>query len=194
MKKVLLTFAFISLIAFKNLALSPPAVTIEAYDLMGNPLGNTPTICQFQTVSFEIQVPYENTEPKTFKWKKNGIVVFTQTGINPLPPAIEWSTASLASGDVITLTIIFTAPPPFYTPDSVTSQAITFTVTPNQPPIVNIYHNFPSDTICYGNAITFTASPIDAGAPTYQWYLNSAVVGATSTYTTSATLPPAIMR
>ncbi len=113
MKKVLLLAAFIISIGYQSFAQSPPAVTIEAYDLFGNPLGNNPTICQFQSVDFYVQTPYESTEPKTFKWKKNNVVQLIQTVVNPSPPAIGWSSSTLTSGDVITLTVTFTAPHPF---------------------------------------------------------------------------------
>jgi hypothetical protein len=167
---------------------TPPAVTIEAYDLFGNPLSNTPTICQFQSIDFYVTTPYENTEPKTFHWKKNGVIQFTQASTNPSPPGIAWNSSTLANGDVVTLTVVFTAPPPCYSPDSVTSQSMTFTVTPNQPPFVTITDNSPNDTICRGNTITFTANPSEAGSPTYQWYLDGAPVGTASTYTTLPSL------
>jgi hypothetical protein len=189
MKKILFIISsVIFCVNFSTVAQTPPPLTIEAYDLIGNPLTNTPTICQFQSIEFYVQTPYESTEPKTFKWKKNGVVMLTQTAVNPSPPGISWNSSSLANGDVITLTATFTSPPPFYSPDSVTSQSITFTVTPNQPPIVVVTDNSPNDTICYGNTITFTATPIEAGTPTYQWYLDSGPVGTASTYTTSVTL------
>src|SRR5262245_1333850 len=45
----------------------PPALTIEAYDIFGNMLGsNNPTICQFQSIDFYVQLPFESVEPKTF--------------------------------------------------------------------------------------------------------------------------------
>jgi hypothetical protein len=169
--------------------ISPPSLTIEAYDLNGSPLSNNPTICQLQSIDFNVQLPFENVELKTFEWKKNGITQLTQTAVNPSPPGIGWNTSTLANGDVISLTVTFTAPPPCYSPDSVTSQNITFTVTPNQPPVIIITDNLLNDTNCFGNPVTFTANPFEAGTPTYEWYLDGTPVGTASTYTTPATLP-----
>ncbi len=163
-----------------------PAVTIYAQDIFGAPQGNNPTICQFQSIDFYVTLPYENTEPKTFKWKKNGVIQSTQSNTNPA--TTTWNSPTLANGDVVTLTIVFTAPPPCYSPDSVTSQNITFTVTPNQPPTVTITDNAANDTVCHGSTITFTANPLEAGTPTYDWYLDGVSVGTASTYITSTTL------
>jgi hypothetical protein len=53
---------------------------------------------------------------------------------------------------------------------------------------VSISSNAPLNTICYGNPVTFTATPSGTSNPIYQWKKNgSAISGATSaTYTTSS--------
>jgi hypothetical protein len=64
-----------------------------------------------------------------------------------------------------------------------TSNALTVTSIANVTPAVSI--STPSNTLCSGNTITFTATPTNPGnTPTYQWYLNFGPVGSNqSTYT-----------
>ena len=67
-----------------------------------------------------------------------------------------------------------------------TSNAVSVTSIPNVTPAVNI--TTPSNTLCAGNTITFTANGTNRGsAPVYQWYLNfNPVGGNSSTYTSSS--------
>lgn len=64
-----------------------------------------------------------------------------------------------------------------------TSNAISVTSVPNITPLVSI--STPSNTLCAGNTITFTATPTNGGGmPVYQWYLNFSPVGSNQpTYT-----------
>src|SRR5688572_24069400 len=164
---------------------SAPALTIEAYDLLGTPLGNNPTICEFQQIDFFVQPPFTNISPNTYTWKLNGVPMLVQNNVANYLSA-SWSTSTLTTGDCVTLEISW--PNACISPNPSISQPICFTVTPNQPPLVFINHNFPSDTICHGNAVTFTANAFEAGTPTYQWYLDGVPVGTASTYTTLTTL------
>src|SRR5258706_9753997 len=175
-----------------------PQLRIYAMDYLGNVIGDStnmnPTICELQTIDFYVfSPPFINPvpTPNTFIWKKNGAPVLTQNNISN-PGALTWQTSNLATGDVITLTVTWptptTSPVVCYSPSTRVSQSLTFSVTPNQPPVVAISHNFPTDTICRGNQVTFTAAAFNAGSPSYTWYLDGAPVGNAITYTTLATL------
>lgn len=54
-------------------------------------------------------------------------------------------------------------------------------------PSVSITSSAINNSVCSGNSLTFTASPLHASNPTYQWYKNgSAIIGSTGTvYTTN---------
>ncbi|MBK5284778.1 MAG: hypothetical protein JJE25_05205, partial [Bacteroidia bacterium] len=115
----------------------PPLDTVYALDYNGNYLNefsNNVTICQNQQIEFNVANTFgEQSEFKMFKWKVNGVTQFTQTGYSYFPPAITYITNTIANGDVVTLTIVWTPPPSAtcYSPDSVTSTPIVFAVTAN---------------------------------------------------------------
>lgn len=68
-----------------------------------------------------------------------------------------------------------------------TSPAGTINVTANVEPFVVIYPT--NDSICVGEAVTFTALPNNAGGtPTYKWYVNGLQAAASGTTFTTSTL------
>lgn len=164
---------------------SAPALTLYIQDLFGDPVPHNPTICQFRQMNFYINPPFINVVPNVYTWKINGTPMLTQNNLGNYFAA-TFSTSSLNNGDIVTLEVSW--PGGCVSPNPIISQSEQFTVTPNQPPTVNITHNFPSDTICRGNQVTFSANAFEAGTPSYQWYLDGAPVGNANTYTTLATL------
>jgi len=125
-------------------------------------------------------------------------VLFTATPTNGGTPIYQWqlngsnvgsnnatyNNSSLTNGDVVTC--IMTSSESCASPANATSGAITMSVTPAVTPAVSITAS--NNSICYGTAITFTASPVNGGTPSYQWTLNGTNVGSNSPNYTSSML------
>jgi len=157
--------------------LVPSSVSIS---LINN---QTTTNCAGAYVIFEATpVNMGTTLNDKFKWKKNGVVVFTEYWYNR-----NFITTNLADNDVITCemtsSVACTLP--------VTSNAITMTVLPVNNTSVSIALTTGSNPDCSGDPLTFTATQSNGGAtPTYEWHLitgfpsSNIVVGTNSpTYT-----------
>jgi gliding motility-associated-like protein len=101
--------------------------------------------------------------------------------------ASTFTISSLSDGDVVT--VIMTSSSSCATGSPATSNSITVTVQSVVAASVSITAS-PSDTICAGDAVTFTATPTGGGTtPTYQWQVNGVNVGgATSATFTSSSL------
>ena len=135
------------------------------------------TICNSSAVTFTA-TPVNGGTP-TYVWKTNGVTAqsgssatFTQTG--------GW-----ANGETIDCQMTSTAT--CVTSATADATQITLTVTGSVTPSVSIAAS-PSSTNCAGSSVTFTATPVNGGTPTYQWKTNSVnVTGQTaSTFTTAA--------
>ena len=174
---------------------TPPQLNVYCMDYLGNIIGDNlnpnVSICELQTIDFYVYPGFTNSLPNTFTWKRNGIPVSVQTNVSNYL-STTWQTPTLATGDVVTLEVSWptptTSPVLCYNPSTRVSTPLNFTVTPNQPPVVAISHNFPTDTICRGNQVQFSATAFNAGNPAYEWFLDGSPVGTASTYTTLATL------
>lgn len=156
----------------QNITINPnftPSVTITA-----NP-GNV--ICAGQTVTFTATPVGGGTSP-SYQWKRNGLNVGTNSHV--------FSSSTLNNGDIIT--VLMTSNDPCTITATATATAITMTVNPVLVPGVNITTS-PSNIICSGQNVTFTANPTNPGSnPVYQWSLNGNPVGNGSAVYTSSTL------
>ncbi|HBG71662.1 MAG: hypothetical protein A2W93_06875 [Bacteroidetes bacterium GWF2_43_63] len=131
------------------------------------------TICSGTSVTFTA-TPTNGGTP-TYQWKLNGANV---GGSSP-----TYTNAALNDGDVVTC--VMTSTSSCASPTTATSTPVTMTVSSSLIPAVAVAAS--ATTICSGTSVTFTASPINGGTPTYQWKLNGTNVGGNSaTYTNAA--------
>jgi hypothetical protein len=146
-----------------------PAVTIVAAP------GNT--ICAGVSVTFTATPSNGGTLP-TYQWKKGGTPIAAETNAT-------YTTTTLANGDVISVDMVSNSG--CASPTGASSPSITMTVNPNVVPSVTVLAD--KTTICPGDAVKFTATPVNGGTPTYQWRdaSNTPIAGATNaTYTTTS--------
>ncbi len=134
------------------------------------------SICAGVNVDFTSTVTNGGTAP-LYQWQVNGINV-------PGATLATFSTSTLADNDVITLQITSNAS--CLNTAVANSNALNIDVQPIVTPSVSIAAN-PGNTICLGDAVTFTATAVDAGTtPLYQWTVNGINVGpngVSNTYT-----------
>jgi gliding motility-associated-like protein len=145
----------------------PASVSISA-----SPSG---AICAGISVTFTA-TPVNGGSP-TYQWKVNGSNVGTN---NP-----AFTTSTLANNDVVT--VVMTSSLTCVTGNPTTSNPITMTVNPVLPASVSISAS-PSGAICAGISVTFTATPVNGGSPTYQWKVNGSNRGTNSPAFTSSAL------
>jgi len=135
------------------------------------------TICDGTNVTFIATPVNEGTSP-TYQWQVNG----SNVGTN----ATSFSSSTLADGDVVRC--IMTSSEMCLSKAADTSNVITMKVNPNLTPDVTITVS-PNDTICVGDNVTFTATPVNGGTtPTYQWRVNGSNAGTNSNTFMTSTL------
>ncbi len=120
-------------------------------------------ICAGTNVTFTA-TPNNGGTP-TYQWKLNGSNVGTGLA--------TYSNNTLADSDVVTLEM--TSNLTCISGNPATSNAINMIVNPNLPVSVSIAED--DNNICDGTNVTFTATPVNGGTPTYQWKLNGVNVG-----------------
>jgi uncharacterized lipoprotein YmbA len=139
------------------------------------------TVCSGTSVTFTASAANGGGTP-AFQWKKNGTNIPGET-------ASSYSTTTLANADAISC--VLTSSALCSSPASASSNTINMTVNSSVTPSVSIAAS--STSICSGNTITFTATPVNGGTtPAYQWKVNgvnagtNAVTFATSTLANNA--------
>ncbi|MBK9392304.1 MAG: gliding motility-associated C-terminal domain-containing protein [Bacteroidetes bacterium] len=130
--------------------------------------------CVGATVNFTANPTNGGLTP-SYQWKVNG----TNAGINSDTYAYVPVT-----GDLVT--VILTSSETCQSGGPAISPAVTMTVNPVLPSSVSITAD--ATTICAGTTVTFTATPVNEGTPTYQWYNGAVPVGTNSSTFSSNTL------
>ncbi len=164
---------------------SPSVATSNALTMSVNPAitpsvlisaspSPTGSVCAGTAVTFTA-APTNGGTP-VYQWKLNG----SNVGSN----SISYVNAGLANNDVILC--VMTSNASCVSPATATSNSITMTVTPVVVPSVSINPSI-AGAICAGTAVTFIASPINGGTPSYQWKRNGIDVGTNAgTYVNAA--------
>ncbi|MBK9449281.1 MAG: HYR domain-containing protein [Bacteroidetes bacterium] len=135
------------------------------------------TICAGTSVTFTAVITNGGTTP-AYQWKLNGGAVGTNSA--------TYTNAALSNGDLVTCELTSNAT--CANPVMVVSNTVTMTVDPIVTPIIIISAS-PSNVICAGSSVTFTAVPTNGGTtPAYQWQKNGLPVGTNSTTYTDAAL------
>ncbi len=124
-------------------------------------------ICQGTNVTFTA-TPVNGGTP-VYQWKKNGINVGTNSP--------SYSNSTLVNSDQITCTMTSNAS--CVTGSPALSNTVVMAVNSNVTAGVSIAAS-PAGGICQGTNVSFTATPVNGGTPTYQWKKNGINVGTNS--------------
>ena len=123
-------------------------------------------------------------------------VTYTATPINGgSTPAYQWYVNNLAVGTNLStfsfvplnndaVKVLLTSNASCITGSPATSNSLNMAVNPNLPVSVTISAG--SNPVCNATPVTFTASPVNGGSPSYQWWVNGSTAGTNSsayTYT-----------
>jgi len=136
----------------------PVSVTISA---SSNP------VCQGNPVTFTA-TPVNGGSFQIYQWKVNGVIA---------PSLISTYTYVPVNGDIVTCRL--TSGLSCVTGNPAMSNTITMSVSPGLPVSVAIAAS--SNPFCQGQAVTFTATPVNEGpSPVYQWQVNGISVGINS--------------
>ncbi|MFT3909317.1 MAG: gliding motility-associated C-terminal domain-containing protein [Ferruginibacter sp.] len=143
--------------------------------ILANPGNN---ICGGTPVTFTA-IAVNGGSSAVYQWIKNGVNVGTNSN--------TYTDNALNNGDIISCTFISTTSCLVTMCAPVISDTITMTVTDPGPAAVTIAASL--TTICPGNNVDFTATPVNGGTtPTYQWRVNGINTGVTSNTYSSTTL------
>jgi uncharacterized protein (TIGR02145 family) len=129
----------------------------------------TTTVCAGTSVTYTATPVNGGTNP-VYQWRINS---------TPVPGATN-ATYTYVPVNTDVIDCILTSNATCATGNPATSNTITMTVNPIMPVSVTI--STPSNQVCAGTEVVFTATPVNGGtAPGYQWIVNgSSVSGATS--------------
>ncbi|MES2837338.1 MAG: gliding motility-associated C-terminal domain-containing protein [Bacteroidota bacterium] len=126
-------------------------------------------VCSTQAVSFTSAILPVTAQVTSYQWQVNGVNMGASPTFN-----------NILDGDVITCQIATTCVSSF-----ITSNALTMTITPSITAEV-VVTTIPSNVVCENTDVTFVATPnVTLSALTYEWFLNTTLVGTNSTFTSN---------
>lgn len=135
------------------------------------------SVCAGTNINFTATPTNGGTSP-AYQWQVNGVNAGTNSP--------NFSSSTLNNND--TVTVIMTSNDPCAVPTVDTSDVLVIVVTPTVQPTVALSVS-PSNTVCAGTTVSFTATPTNGGAtPAYQWFINGAAAGTNSPNFSSSTL------
>ncbi|MBL0317374.1 MAG: hypothetical protein IPP69_17035 [Flavobacteriales bacterium] len=163
------TIATSSALSMTITDLVTPTITIALTD------GSNP-LCDASAVTFTA-TPVNGGSTPSYQWKING----TNAGTN----SATFTTAAITNGQVVTCEM--TSSITCVSSGTATSNGIIMFVSTGEAPTISIAQTTGSNPMCAGSNTAFTATPLNAVSPVYQWKLNGNNVGANGTvYTTSS--------
>ena len=133
----------------------------------------TMPICAGDNISFTANATNEGTSPN-YQWKVNGVNAGTNSS--------TFSTTTLANNDVVSIELQSSLP----CSGNVFSASMSVTVDSVVTPSVSVTAS--ATSICSGTNVTFTATPVNGGTPSYQWKVNGLNVSGSGSIYSSSTL------
>ena len=136
-------------------------------------------ICVGTNVVFSISNSNGGGLNPTYQWYLNGVPVVGETNTS-------YSSTTINNGDYIY--VLMTTSEQCYSQLTAQSNWAWMSVYQYATPSISLSNNINANTACSGTDIYVYANAINAGAPNYQWYLNSSPInGATDWYYHSTT-------
>lgn len=151
-------------------AFTTPAISIAQTS------GSNPT-CPGLDLTFTATASNVGSTP-TYQWKVDGVNAGTNSS--------TFTTSTITNGQVVSCVVTSSAL--CNTVSTATSNSITMNVSSGLTPGVSIAQTAGSNPFCAGSSVTFTATPVNAISPAYQWKVDGVNAGTNSATFTSTAL------
>jgi chitinase len=137
-------------------------------------VASSTSICSGASVTFTAN-PTNGGTP-SYAWQVNGAASGTNAG--------TFTSTAMSNNDVVK--VIMTSSASCVSPSVATSNSITMSVASGSTPAVSISTS--NTSVCSGTNVTFTATPSNAGAPSYAWKINGVTAGSNAPTFSSTSL------
>lgn len=155
----------------------PIRITVSRLNPKVSIASSVTSICKGSPITFTTTFSKAGNAP-TFQWVINGVVTpFT---------GYTFITSNLSNGDVVSC--IMTVDPAVTCANSTTANSNSIAIKVNGTSAASVSITASDNNFCEGKTVSFTATPVNAGTPTYQWQVNGSNVGSNSSTYTSSTL------